>query len=45
MISFLLSYTTAGKNKHDDVPDAMAMYALYAQSFGSVEVVAFQRPF
>lgn len=45
MINFLLSYTTAGKNKHDDVPDAMAMYALYAQSFGSVEVVAFQRPF
>ena len=45
MMKFLLSYTTAGKNKHDDVPDAMAMYALYAQTFGQVQVMAISRPF
>ncbi|MBR1631344.1 MAG: hypothetical protein IJ680_05765 [Paludibacteraceae bacterium] len=29
MISQLLSYTVAGKNKNDDVPDGWAMFALY----------------
>ena len=28
----LTGYTMAGKNKHDDVPDAMAQLALYVQS-------------
>lgn len=28
-INKLCSYTTAGKNKHDDVPDAFAMYAQF----------------
>lgn len=32
-MSYLCSYTMSGKNRHDDVPDAMAMFALYAQSF------------
>ena len=27
MMSFLMSYTVAGKNKHDDVPDGLASYA------------------
>ena len=45
MIKMLFSYTTAGRNKHDDVPDALAMYALFAQSFGSYKVVALERPF
>lgn len=29
MMSWLLSYTSSGKNIHDDVPDAWANYALY----------------
>lgn len=32
-INFLCSYTMMGKNKNDDVPDAMAMLSEYAQSF------------
>ena len=43
-ISMLCSYTMAGKNKNDDVPDAMAMLAEYAQSFGANQVTVFQRP-
>lgn len=40
-IGFLCTYTLKGKNAHDDVPDAMAQFALYAQSFitGRAEVV------
>ena len=30
-MSFLLGYSIAGKNKHDDVPDAMAAFALFVQ--------------
>ena len=44
-MKMLTTFTTAGKNKHDDVPDAMAMYALYAQTFGQVQVMAISRPF
>ena len=43
-MSFLTSYTMAGKNKHDDVPDAMAMLADFAQSLGANKVEVFQRP-
>jgi hypothetical protein len=43
-IDMLCSYTMAGKNKHDDVPDGMAMLAEYAQSFGATKVEVFQRP-
>ena len=43
-INMLCSYTMAGKNKNDDVPDAMAMLAEYAQSFGASKVEVFQRP-
>ena len=45
MINMLCSYTMAGKNKNDDVPDGMAMLAEYAQSFGGNQVTVFQRPF
>ena len=31
MYQFLTGYTVAGKNKHDDVPDGMACFAIYAQ--------------
>ena len=44
MVSMLCSYTMAGKNKNDDVPDGMAMLAEYAQSFGASKVEVFQRP-
>ena len=44
MVNMLCSYTMAGKNKNDDVPDGMAMYAEYAQSFGANQVTVFQRP-
>lgn len=39
-MGMLCSYTMAGKNKNDDVPDAIAMLAEFAQSMngGSVEV-------
>ena len=43
-VSMLCSYTMAGKNKNDDVPDAMAMLAEYAQSLGASKVEVFQRP-
>lgn len=45
MMEFLVSYTVAGNNKHDDVPDGMAMFAEYAQSFEGSKVEIFQRPF
>ena len=44
-LNFLCSYTMAGKNKNDDVPDAMAMLAEYIQSFESNQVTVFKRPF
>ena len=45
MMNMLCSYTMAGKNKHDDVPDAMAMLAEFAQSLVGGRVEVFQRPF
>lgn len=44
MMDMLLSYTVAGKNKHDDVPDGMAMLAEYAQSLNGGKVEVFKRP-
>ena len=43
-VNMLCAYTMAGKNKNDDVPDAMAMLAEYAQSLGASKVEVFQRP-
>jgi predicted phage terminase large subunit-like protein len=45
MINFLCTWTMTGKNKHDDVPDGMAMLAEYAQSLDGAKVEVFQRPF
>lgn len=42
-LNFLCTYTTAGKNKNDDVPDAMAMFAEYAQSLDVNKVTVFRR--
>lgn len=44
-MKMLCSYTMAGKNKNDDVPDAMAMLAEFAQSLMGGRVEVFQRPF
>ena len=41
----LCSYTVAGKNKHDDVPDGMAMFAEFAQSLNGAVIEVFSRPF
>ena len=45
MMDFLCSYTVTGKNKHDDVPDGMAMLSEYAQSFTKNKVEIFNRFF
>ena len=45
MLEMLCSYTVAGKNKHDDVPDGFAMLAEYAQSFNRNKVEIFSRYF
>ena len=45
MMDMLCSYTMAGKNKHDDVPDGMAMLSEYAQSFTRNKVEIFNRYF
>ena len=45
MMDMLCSYTVAGKNKHDDVPDGMAMLSEYAQSFTKNKVQIFDRFF
>ena len=44
-MGMLCSYTMAGKNKHDDVPDAVSMLADYAQTFSMGQVTVFARPF
>lgn len=44
MMDMLCSYTVAGKNKHDDVPDGMAMLAEFAQSLIGSRVEVFKRP-
>ena len=43
-MGMLCAYSLAGKNKHDDVVDAMAMLAEYAQSFTAGKVEVFSRP-
>lgn len=45
MMDMLCSYTVAGKNKHDDIPDGMAMLAEYAQSLTGQKIEIFKRPF
>lgn len=44
MMDMLLSYTMAGKNKHDDVPDGMAMLAEFSQSLNGGKIEVFKRP-
>jgi predicted phage terminase large subunit-like protein len=43
-MSMLVHYTTEGRNRHDDAPDAMSMYKRLATSLPSARVEAFRRP-
>lgn len=43
-LSMLCGYTMAGKNKHDDVPDAIAMLVDYIDSLKGSKVEVFARP-
>jgi predicted phage terminase large subunit-like protein len=45
MLDMLCSYTMAGRNKHDDVPDAFAMLSDFAQSLSGSKAEIFKRPF
>lgn len=45
MLSMLTGYTMAGKNRNDDVPDAMAMLSEFIQSFENSKIEVFKRPF
>ena len=42
-MNLLYGYSMAGKNKHDDAPDAMAMLADFCQSFGSQKAEVIRR--
>ena len=44
-MNFLCTYTMAGKNKFDDVPDAFAQLSEFIQSLKGNKVEIFQRPF
>lgn len=43
-MNFLCSYTMAGKNKHDDIPDVFAQLAEFIQSIVGSRVEVFARP-
>jgi hypothetical protein len=45
MMDMLCTYTIAGKNKNDDVPDGFSMLSDYAQSMSASKVEVFKRPF
>lgn len=43
-MNWLLSYSIAGKNVHDDIPDTLANFALYVnKTFNQVPVMVFSR--
>ena len=44
-LNFLCSYTMAGKNKNDDIPDAFAQLSEFIQSLEGSKVTVFKRPF
>lgn len=44
-MNFLTSYSMVGKNKHDDVPDAMSMLADFLQSTRTTQAIVMKRPF
>lgn len=44
-LNFLCSYTMAGKNKNDDIPDAFAQLSEFIQSLEGNRIEVFKRPF
>lgn len=44
-MNFLCTYTMAGKNKNDDIPDCFAQLSEFAQSLEGNKVTVFKRPF
>lgn len=44
-LNFLCTYTMAGKNKNDDIPDVFAQLSEFAQSLEGNKVSVFKRPF
>ena len=44
-LQFLCSYTMAGKNKNDDIPDAFAQLSEFIQSLSGNKVEIIKRPF
>lgn len=44
-MAFLTSYTMSGKNKHDDVPDAMSMLVNFIQAMSGSSAQIFKRPY
>ena len=44
-LNFLCSYTMAGKNKNDDIPDAFAQLSEFVQSLIGTKIEVFRRPF
>lgn len=44
-LTFLCTYTMAGKNKHDDIPDVFAQLSEFVQSIVGTKVEVFKRPF
>ena len=44
-MNFLCSYTMAGKNKHDDIPDVFAQLSEFVQSLVGTRIEVFKRPF
>jgi hypothetical protein len=44
-MAFLLSYTVKGKVEHDDVPDALAAFAIFVQGMLGRDTVIMQSPF
>ena len=45
MMRFLLSYSPTGKNKHDDVPDALSSFAKWKNRPESIPTIVGKRPF
>ena len=44
-LNYLCTYTMAGKNKNDDIPDVFAQLSEFAQSLEGNKVVIFRKPF
>lgn len=45
MVRMLTSYVQNGKNKHDDVPDALAQLSQFVQGVGGIKASVIKRPF